>query len=69
VTKEIVIWGLPAGETDRLHESVLSTQCKTEADIENLKARAAKDGWHSFRVTEFDPTLPPDFSSIFRKGK
>lgn len=59
--QEIVLWGLPKGETDRLHERVLSTQCKTKTDLDAIKTRASKDGWHSFRTSKLDLTKKPDF--------
>lgn len=60
VMKEILIYALPKGETERYMESLLSTQCKTPEEIEKMKRRAAADGWHSFRVTTWDGS-PPDF--------
>ena len=56
--KEYVLWGLPKGETDRLHEKVLYTQAKTPAQMEAAKRRAAADGWHSFRVQILDLSKP-----------
>jgi len=56
--KEYVLWGLPKGETDRLHEKVLSTQAKTPAQMEDVKKRAAAAGWHSFRVQILDLSKP-----------
>jgi hypothetical protein len=63
--KEILIYALPKGETERWKEDLLSTQCKTPADVEALKKRAAADGWHSFRVTTWDGS-PPDFTKVIR---
>lgn len=58
---ERILWGTPKGETDPLHERVLYTQAKTDADIERVKRIAAADGWHSFRVQLLDLDTPPDF--------
>ena len=56
--KEYVLWGLPKGETDRLHEKVLSTQAKTPSQMEDVKKRASAAGWHSFRVQILDLSKP-----------
>jgi hypothetical protein len=61
---EYVLWGLPAGSSDRLDEKVLYTQGKTVEQIDAIKARAAQDGWHSFRVQTLDLSAAPDFSFI-----
>lgn len=58
---ELVLWGLPKGKTDRLHEVILSTQCKTQADLNKIKAKATQDGWHGFRVSHLDLSEKPDF--------
>lgn len=61
---ELIIWGLPEGETDRLQEQVLSSHCKTARDIEKVKRAASADGWHSFRIVRLDLSAPPDFVSV-----
>lgn len=60
--KEILVYALAAGETERYMETLLSTQCKNEADIEKIKARAGADGFHSFRVTGFIVGTVPNFA-------
>lgn len=65
---EMVLWGLPKGKTDRLHEIVLSTQCKTQAELDKIKARASKDGWHGFRVTHLDLSKTPDFTNTINEA-
>lgn len=55
---ELILWGIPKGETDSLYAQVLYTQAKTEADIERIKALASKDGWHSFSIQRIDGTIP-----------
>jgi hypothetical protein len=65
--QELVLWGLPKGKTDRLHEVVLSTQCKTKADIEKIKVRASQDGWHGFRVSHLDLSKRPDFLGAIKE--
>jgi hypothetical protein len=58
---ELVLWGLPKGEADRLYEVVLSTQCKTVAEVEKIKSLAKKDGWHGFRIQKLNLDIVPDF--------
>ena len=60
---EILVYGLEAGETRRAYEDLLSSKCKTLADVERVKGAAARDGYHSFRVTRWDGS-PPDFSKV-----
>jgi len=66
--KEWVLWGLPRGKRDRIHEKILYTQAKSEADVERVKALAAKDGWHSFRVQVLDLSKPFNASAAFGKA-
>lgn len=63
--KEYIIYGIPKGETERYTEVILSTQCKTTAEIESMKIRASADGWHSFRVTTYNGEAP-DFSKVIK---
>lgn len=68
--KEIILWGLPKGKTDRLYEKVLYTKAKTKEDVEKVKIMAAKDGWHGFRVTNLDLDEKPQFGkNLLRKDK
>ena len=64
--KEYVLWGLPKGETDAIHQQVLSTQAKTPAQMEDVKKRAAAAGWHSFRVQILDLSKP--YKGFARSG-
>ena len=66
--KEWVLWGLPRGKRDRIHERILYTQAKSEADLERVKALAAKDGWHSFRVQTLDLSKPFNASAAFGRA-
>lgn len=61
-THELILWGLPKGKTDRLHEVILSTQCKTQEELGKIKVRATKDGFHGFRVSHLDLSKKPDFT-------
>lgn len=63
---ELTVWAKPAGQTDALHEQIMSTQCKTLADVERIKKIAGKDGWHSFRVVKLDLNAKPDFARAVR---
>ena len=60
---EIVLYGLPKGETERYTEVLLLTNATAES-IERVKVLAARDGFHSFRVAEIDLSIPPDFSKV-----
>jgi hypothetical protein len=62
-TEQLILWATPANSTDAIDEKILSTQCSTWDEIERIKALAARDGWHSFRVQVIDGKLPD-----FRKG-
>lgn len=61
---ETVIWALPAGKHDRLYEQIMicNRGPLSKADCAKVKAAAAKDGWHSFRVVQMDLNAKPDFS-------
>jgi len=64
---EFVLWGLPEGETDRLHEKVLT--CTPEQQrVEAVKVLAMSDGWHSFRITKINGEVP-DFGAAVRGNK
>jgi hypothetical protein len=39
-------------------ESLLATNCKTQNDIEKVKAAASAAGFHSFRVTTYNGEAP-----------
>ena len=65
VMKETVLYGIPKGSTERYEEVLLLTNATPEL-IEKVKALAAKDGFHSFRVAVIDLSEPPDFKRILR---
>ena len=64
--KQILVYGLARGQTERYTEELLAESCRNEADIEKVKAAASRDGWHSFRVAYWDGS-PPDFTRVFGK--
>ena len=53
-----LIYALAAGETERYMEALLSSRCKTAADVAAVKAAASKDGWHDFRVVTATEDAP-----------
>ena len=55
---EILIYGLEKDETRDYMESLLATNCKTQSDIEKVKAAASAAGFHSFRVTTYNGEKP-----------
>lgn len=57
-----IVWGLPAGSTDKMDETLLAESCTTLQHVEMVKTAASKDGWHSFRVWEYDGQAP-DFAA------
>ena len=66
---EYVLRGTPAGSSDRFDERVLYTQGKTSQQLDAVKARAAKDGWHSFRVQKLNLREKPNFTSSKLRAK
>ena len=67
-SREWVLWGLPKGETDPIHERILYTQARSEADVKRVQALAARDGWHSFRVQVLDLSKPFNAGAAFAAG-
>ena len=59
---EILIYALAKGETERYTEELISSHCRTAADVERVKTAASNDGWHSFRVATFTAGEKPDFT-------
>lgn len=58
---ELILYGIPKGETERYKEVLLHTKA-TAASIARVKRLAAADGFHSFRVAKIDLTVVPDFA-------
>lgn len=70
IMSETLIYGLPRGERERYTEQLLyGGGLKLSKDqIERVKAAASADGWHSFRIVDFDPTAKPDFSKAVKRN-
>ena len=66
--KEMVLYGLPKGSTERYEEVLLLTNATIEK-IEKVKQLAARDGFHSFRVATIDLSVIPDFAKAVRRMK
>lgn len=64
--KETVLYGIPAGNTERYQEVLLLTNATPE-NIERVRVLAARDGFHSFRVAVIDLSTPPDFRRTIAK--
>lgn len=65
---QFILWGRPAGETDALYEKPLYTKGRSLEDVERVKAIAARDGWHTFRVQRLDLSQPFDAQAAFAGG-
>jgi hypothetical protein len=63
---EYVLWGLPKDSNDTLDQQILATRLPNPKAAEKIKAIAAKDGWHSFRIQKLDLSTPPDFTKAVR---
>ena len=64
--KEILIYGLAQGEQRDYMEELLAcfkADANAAANIEKVKAAASAHGFHSFRVTGFDPRTAPNFAA------
>jgi hypothetical protein len=70
--KEMLLYGLAKGSTERWQEELLLSNATPEK-IEKVKVLAKRDGYHSFRVGYVDLGAPPDFGSTVnvksKKGK
>lgn len=55
---EILIYGIAKDQTERYMEELLSTNCKTEQDIQKVIKVATEHGFHSFRVTTYNGEAP-----------
>jgi hypothetical protein len=57
MTTELIVYGLAKAATERWQEDLLAV-CKTAEQVERVKAAAARDGFHSFRVAEYHGEKP-----------
>ena len=58
MSKEILIYALPKGETRRYCEELISVKCQDDDDIERVKAAASAAGYHSFRIAYYNGEKP-----------
>jgi hypothetical protein len=63
---ERILYGIPAGGTERYMEELLLTDA-TDEKIERVKELAAKDGFHSFRIATIDLGVAPDFTKAVKR--
>lgn len=56
MTTEYVLWALPKGQTDRMHEQVM-TSTTDKARIARVRKLAEAEGWHGFRVRRLPARL------------
>ena len=68
---ETLIYGLAPGETRDYMEELMYAggQKLTQAQIDKVFKAASDAGYHSFRVTGFDPTMKPDFAAAVRRKR
>ena len=50
----ILVYGIAKGETKRYMEQLLSSRCKTPAEIELVKQAAAKDGFQQAKTASLN---------------
>jgi hypothetical protein len=55
---ETLIYGLAPDETRDYMESLLSTNCKNENDVQKVISAAKAAGYHSFRITSYNGEKP-----------
>ena len=56
--KETLIYALSSGDNQSWQEQLISSQCKSDADVQKVIAAATNDGWHSFRIAYFNGEAP-----------
>jgi hypothetical protein len=68
---ETLIYGLPKGENRDYMEELMYAGglLLTKAEIQQVLDAASAAGYHSFRITGFDPTMKPDFSKVLNTRK
>jgi hypothetical protein len=67
--KQILLYGLAKGETERYMEQLLASSCRNQADIDLVISAASADGWHSFRVAYYDGSAPDFTKTLNNKGE
>ena len=64
---ETLIYGLAKNETQSYMETLLSTNTKTQADIDKIIKVATEHGFHSFRIAYYNGEAP-NFINTINKG-
>ena len=64
----LIVWGKPQGKTDGLSETLLAETCRNAGDVARVKSAASRDGWHSFRVVEWNGEAP-DFRKTINAAR
>lgn len=62
--QETLIYALSAGDNQSWQEQLISSRCKTDADVQKVVAAASADGWHSFRVSYYNGEKPDFVSTL-----
>lgn len=65
-----LVYGIPKNETERHAERLLCENATTEAQVQIVKEIASKEGFHDFRIVDYDPTSfeKPDFIKTISKN-
>ena len=64
--RELLLYGLPKGETRDYMEQLLLSHVYSMDKVNQVIELAKKDGWHSFRVANFDINKAPNFAKCVR---
>jgi hypothetical protein len=60
--KAYIVWALPEGTRNPIDEMFLA-EVKTQEQVEKIKKLATEQGFHSFRITDFSMSTPPNFAA------
>jgi len=65
---ELVLYGLEVDATERWQEVLLGTSDSGMARLEAIRALAARDGFHSFRVAKVHLGAVPNFAACLSRS-
>ncbi len=54
---EFILYGIPKGETERYTEALLTVR-QSKAECDTIAKIAERDGFHSFRIAEYNGERP-----------